>query len=116
MVNRPCLDCGALSPNTRCEVCRKQQDNQRYARRGTTTERGYGHAYRQRRPEVLDSATTCVSCGREFTDDNPATTGHVADLRDLPRELRQGTAGTAELMPQCAACNYGWPRGGDHTG
>lgn len=111
MVNRPCLDCGVLSEGTRCEIHRKRQDNTRYARRGSTTDRGYGHAYRQRRPQVLQGATHCRTCGQQFTEDNPATTGHIEDLRDLPREQRRSTAATAPLMPQCAACNYGWHRG-----
>lgn len=112
MVNRPCLDCGALTPGNRCPTHQRRQDNQRYARRGTTTERGYGYAYEQRRATVLAGATHCATCGGEFTADNPATGGHVDDLRDLPREQRRTSAATAELMPQCAACNYGWPRGG----
>lgn len=111
MVNRPCLDCGTLSPNSRCEPCRLAKDNQRYARRGSTTDRGYGHAYRQRREPVLAGATHCRTCGEEFTEDNPATAGHVNDLRDLPREQRRASAATADLMPQCATCNYGWARG-----
>jgi hypothetical protein len=111
MVNRPCLDCGELSPNTRCDVHQRMHDNARYAKRGSTTQRGYGSAYQQRRPQVLQDATHCRTCKREFTPDNPATAGHVRDLRDLPREQRQASAATAELMPQCAACNYGWPRG-----
>jgi len=116
MVNRPCLDCGTLSPASRCEACRKPRDNQRYAKRGTTTQRGYGHAYQQRRPAVLDGATHCVTCGEEFTEDNPATTGHITDLRGLPREHRRESAATADLMPQCAGCNYGWGRAGMHMG
>lgn len=111
MVNRPCLDCGVLSEGTRCEPCRISKDNQRYARRGSTTDRGYGRAYQKRRPLVLRGATHCRTCGREFTAENPATTGHVKDLRDLPREQRRVSAATADLMPQCAGCNYGWPRG-----
>lgn len=111
MVNRPCLDCGKLSEGTRCEPCRLKKDGTRYARRGSTTDRGYGHAYRQRRPQVLQGATRCVTCHEPFAPDNPATAGHVKDLRDLPREQRRVSAATAELMPQCARCNYGWQRG-----
>lgn len=111
MVNRPCLDCGALSEGTRCEPCRIAKDNTRYARRGSTTNRGYGSAYQQRRPQVLKGATHCRTCGEGFTPDNPATAGHIEDLRDLPREQRRVSAATAALMPQCARCNYGWDRG-----
>ncbi len=113
MINRPCLDCGALSPGSRCEPCRLAKNNARYARRGTSTERGYGSAYRTRRAQTLQGATHCATCGSEFTEDNPATGGHVQDLRALPRDQRRASAGTADLMPQCATCNYGWRRGVD---
>lgn len=108
MVNKPCLDCGTLSPNGRCPPCRTAHENLRYSRRGTTTERGYGHAYRARRTTVLADATHCARCGAAFTDDNPATSGHVDDLRDIPLDQRAATAAVAELMPECARCNYGW--------
>lgn len=110
MVNRPCLDCGALSPNTRCPTHRIAKDNERYARRGSTTERGYGSAYRHRRDGVVADATHCDTCGEPFTPDNPATGGHVVDLRTLPRHERKASAATAELTPQCQRCNYGWNR------
>jgi hypothetical protein len=110
MVNRPCLDCGTLTPNTRCERHRIRKDNQRYSQRGTTTQRGYGHAYRQRRERALTGATHCATCGRPFTADNPATGGHTTDLRTVPLHERKATARTADMVPQCRACNYGWNR------
>lgn len=110
MVNRPCLDCGALSPNTRCRPCQIRHGNERYAKRGTSTERGYGSAYRQRRAGVLADATHCDTCGEPFTPDNPATGGHVVDLRTMPRHERKASATTAPLTPQCQRCNYGWRR------
>lgn len=116
MVNRPCLDCGKPGPNTRCDKHRKLHANTRYAKRGSTTDRGYGSAYQLRRPQVLKGATHCRTCGEEFTEDNPATAGHIQDLRDLPREQRRVSAATADLMPQCARCNYGWVRGTGDTG
>jgi hypothetical protein len=114
MVNRPCLVCGKLSPNTRCETHRKQHDNTRYARRGTSTQRGYGHAYRVRRAEMVKTATHCAKCGQPFTPDNPPTGGHVDDLRSLPRHLRRASAATAELQPEHQRCNYGWSRSGSN--
>lgn len=111
MALKPCLDCGNLSEKGRCPSCLTAHNNQRYSQRGTTTQRGYGHAYRVRRATTLAGATHCARCGTEFTDDNPATGGHVADLRDLPLHQRAATAATAELRPECAQCNYGWAKG-----
>jgi hypothetical protein len=51
-VNKPCLDCGRLSPNTRCPACARAKDR----KRGTTSARGYGWQHQQRKAE--DEAAT----------------------------------------------------------
>lgn len=94
----PCLDCGRPGVRHRCSSCAR-------ARRGTTTERGYGHAYRKVRDEALDGETNCSSCGEPFTEDNPATGGHLVPQRD------GGTLADG-VGAHCARCNYGWRRTG----
>lgn len=107
MPNRPCLNCGTLTANRRCSPCQSAYNRTRDQRRGTSTQRGYGHAYRVRRAEALDGATHCRTCGQPFTESNPATGGHVTPLRDLSWADRQASAATAQVEPECQGCNYG---------
>jgi hypothetical protein len=107
VVNRPCLDCGTLTPKTRCPSCSSAHNRERDQRRGSATERGYGHAYRVRRAQALEGATHCRTCGQPFSESNPATGGHVVPLRSLPRHERRASAATAQVVPECQACNYG---------
>ncbi len=75
---RPCLDCGAPSQGSRCEAHRVAHDNQRYARRGTTTERGLGATHQGQRRHLLTTDRTgiCPRCGQPYTANNPATAEH----------------------------------------
>lgn len=93
---RPCLECGRLSPSSRCDQ----------HKRGSTSERGYGaeHERAKRQPEYRD-ATRCVTCEEPFTPDNPKTAGHA-------KAQRHGGTTADGIIPQCQDCNYGWRRTG----
>jgi len=97
-VHVPCIDCGRPGVRSRCPSCTR-------SRRGTTTERGYGHAYQVERAAVLAEATHCSICEEPFTEDNPATGGHLVAIRD------GGTLADG-IGPHCRRCNYGWRRTG----
>jgi hypothetical protein len=90
MPKRPCLDCGALSPNTRCPTHTRARDRAR----GTSTQRGYGWTHQQQRAHDLanhDPADPCPRCGLPLGD-GPLDEGHTEDR-----------AGYLGLMHQ--ACN-----------
>ncbi|MGD8487239.1 MAG: hypothetical protein PVH07_11435 [Chloroflexota bacterium] len=44
---------GLTARTTRCPACERARQRRRDARRGTPAERGYDHAYRTRRAEML---------------------------------------------------------------
>jgi hypothetical protein len=79
-MRKPCLDCGALSPNTRCPTHTRAKSRAR----GTTTARGYGHQHQQRKAQ--DEATTlptdpCPKCGLPLGPP-PWDQGHTDDRLD----------------------------------
>lgn len=87
----------------RCPTCLARDEQGRDQRRGTTDQRGYGWAYQQARAKAVPGQTHCATCGEPFTEDNPATGGHVRDRR---------AGGTLEhgIKAECRLCNYGWRR------
>lgn len=103
MALKQCIDCGQLSPKTRCPTCRSAKEQQRAATRGNTTQRGLGWEYQQARKTLLADHPACVYCGE------PADT---AD-HDTPRS-EGGTNHPENLLPACAHCNYS--RGGKTAG
>jgi 5-methylcytosine-specific restriction protein A len=62
---RPCSpSCPVLVRGPgKCEPCRRKAE----ARRGTSTERGYGTAWRRYRAEYLAAHPTCRKCGKPAT-------------------------------------------------
>ena len=62
---------------------------------GSTTARGYGHAWHKIRAKVLGSGSRCHYCGTLAT-----TVDHV-----IPKS-RGGTDALSNLVPACARCNY----------
>lgn len=78
---RPCLDCGALSPNTRCPTHTR-----------TTTQRGYGWTHQQARALALqdyDPDTPCPRCGLPLGEDVRAL---ALDHNDSNRATYNGLA------------------------
>lgn len=100
---RPCLDCDQLTsrPDSRCFTCACERE----LKRGRRQQRGYDTEYDNERARVLARATHCVTCGARFTEDNPATGGHVV-------ARRHGGTTADGIKPECRRCNYGWERSG----
>lgn len=106
---RPCLDCGALTTESRCPVHRALSSNLRYARRGTTRERGLSgvHAAMSKLFKDQDRSCECPccpdvhdgTCGAYGTSQNPITAGHI-----LARSLG-GQATPGNYRPECRSCN-----------
>jgi hypothetical protein len=105
MPNRPrsrCTNpaCRRLHDSTGlCPGCRRAGDSRRYARRGTTTERGLGWDHQQAAAQVLQDATHCALCGLPPRPDDPLQAGHVD-----PRE-RGGSNDPANYQPEHRSCN-----------
>lgn len=92
----PTPGCPTLTNGGQCEQHRRNRERAR----GTTTAKGYGSDYRQARRDALRNATTCWKCGQPFTPTNPATGGHVKDIR-LGGSILDG------IKAECRRCNYG---------
>lgn len=92
----PAPGCTQLTTGGHCEQHRRNYERAR----GTFTQRGYDAAYKRARTQALAKATTCWKCGCEFTPDNPATGGHVKDIR-AGGTLAHG------IKAECRRCNYG---------
>jgi RNA polymerase subunit RPABC4/transcription elongation factor Spt4 len=64
---RPCLDCGVVVENRRrCPPCESRRNCQRDAKRGTSSQRGYGADHKAERaawePIVQAGAVVCRRC------------------------------------------------------
>lgn len=87
MANKPCLDCGKLSPGTRCPDCRRARDRQRNA-----TRPHYQGDYQRRRAALKATATHCWICrepltGEPWPSPRSTTADHVVP-GDPSSELR----------------------------
>ena len=91
-LNRPCLDCGALTKGTRCPPCTRAMSNAR----GSTAQRGYGGAHQAARAALLATlpAPCGYGCGATLTPSTPWVAAHVVD----------GDA-QAGWMASCIVCN-----------
>lgn len=96
----PTPGCPRLTSGGYCTTHRAERERAR----GTRQERGYDADYDRRRKAALDGATRCSSCGAAFSDDNPATGGHVVDIR-------AGGTTADGVVAECRRCNLGWRRG-----
>jgi 5-methylcytosine-specific restriction protein A len=109
MPPRPCLDCGTPAQDTRCPTCKAANDNTRYARRGTTAQRGLAGNHARISGHYKDTHAPCAcngecgrhngTCGRQGTPENPITAGHI-----VPR-ARGGTNDPTNYQPECRSCN-----------
>ena len=65
---RPCLDCGTLSLDSRCDSCSRKRElrldniDRRQARREKKA-RLYGYEYQKRSKPIRETATNCYLCG-----------------------------------------------------
>lgn len=69
---RHCLDCGRLTPNTRCPTHQRQRDN--------STTRGYGTHHQQQRAILADTLPTpCYYCGHIIPPTARWVAAHIID-------------------------------------
>jgi len=76
---RPCLDCGKLTPNSRCPDDEQVRQRAKDAKRGTAHQRGLGAAHRAERQSLISEVgpiASCPRCGRPITPQNPITGEH----------------------------------------
>jgi hypothetical protein len=97
---KPCLDCGALSPNTRCPTHTRAKSRAR----GTTTARGYGTEHARLRAQLVATyhpSDLCPKCGQPL---GPAPSlldlGHTDDRQGWTGlEHREHNRATAKKRP-----------------
>ena len=96
---KPCLDCHRLSAGSRCPTCTSARAAQRDAQRGSSAQRHYDYAHRQRRTQLLPRALgqPCPRCGEPMTDPARMDAGHSTDLAYDPTSV-------ADHM-LCSRCN-----------
>lgn len=87
---KPCLTCGALSPNTRCPTHAHL----------TTGARGSTRRSRTIRDQVIARDNyQCQTCGR------PVTGGHDTHIDHVTRKRHGGTDDPTNLRTTCQHCN-----------
>lgn len=96
---RPCLTCSIpTTRGTRCPLCeaghQAQRNHERDAKRGSSTQRGYGSDYRKARTKLLAGDPACHWCGALAT-----TADHL-----IP--LARGGGVEGNLVPSCGPCNF----------
>lgn len=94
---RPCSTpgCPALSRARYCEKHAKQED----ARRGSSSARGYGHAWRKLRLTILAERPLCEECEAR---------GLVVAAKHVDHRIARARGGTDEsdnLASLCASCH-----------
>lgn len=72
---RPCLDCGKLGTESRCDECRKAAERIRSRERGTRPH--YAGDYRRRAALVRENASLCWICGDATRPGDPWQADHV---------------------------------------
>lgn len=107
---RICLDCGTKCDGPRCGPCARVQDNARYARRGSTKERGLSGAHARMSAEFKRLNLPCVDCGMRGTPANPITAGHIV------ARANGGRSDPTNYVPQCRSCNSKQGTGGPPRG
>lgn len=73
---RPCLGCGEPGPATRCQDCEAERLARVDARRGSATQRGYDHAWRQLSERARAAQPFCSECHHIGSKSNPLTVHH----------------------------------------
>lgn len=79
---RPCLTCGKLTTNSRCEPC----DKQAHAH--------YRGDYARRAKHIRETAIRCHLCGQGYKQDDPWTADHL-----IPGSTK------SPLLPAHRSCN-----------
>ena len=93
---RHCLGCDVLIPSgSRCASCAAIND----AKRGSTSQRGYGTAWQQLSRQVIREEGACRVCGHTGSKANPLTADHVTP------KAQGGTDERSNLQCLCRAHN-----------
>ncbi len=113
----------ATSPHQRCAPCQAVADNARYARRGTTSQRGYGSGHQTARRQAVEAfrpGQPCARCGRPIWRAEDADLGHAdgqqgyRGLEHAACNRRAGAlAGAASRKPAAAGPGLGEDEGED---
>lgn len=74
---KPCLDCGKLSYESRCEVHRQRVQQLRDVKRAEHKKLYYNTDYRKRAKIVRDTAIVCHICGDGARADDPWQADHL---------------------------------------
>jgi hypothetical protein len=74
---KPCLDCGKLSLESRCETHRKRVEQLRDVRRAAHKSNYYNTSYRRRAKAVRDTAIVCHICGDGARANDPWQADHL---------------------------------------
>ena len=97
---RLCNGCGCRyqsyrNSRGRCRDCLREYERERRQRRGSTAQRGYGHAWQELRRVQLARQPYCAECGA--TAD--LTVDHIVPL------ARGGRGELSNLQTLCRSCN-----------
>ena len=74
---KPCLDCGALSYGSRCEIHQRRVEQLRDVRRAEKKRVLYNSEYRKQAAYVRATAITCHICGDGARLDDPWQADHL---------------------------------------
>lgn len=116
MPQRPCLDCGALSNDSRCEQHRLQRGRAKEAARARPgpRQRGLDHQYDTNRAILLAASTLCWLCGHDGADQAdhylPVSQGGTSALSNL-----RPAHGTAPCQVCGRRCNQERGTRSDHN-
>ena len=74
---KPCLDCGALSYNSRCEIHARRVEQLRDIKRASKKRILYNSDYRKQAAIVRATAIACHICGDGARADDPWQADHL---------------------------------------
>jgi 5-methylcytosine-specific restriction endonuclease McrA len=94
-----CVGCGRLKEQSPCVGCSGEYQRRRDARRGNSSQRGYGYAHRRNSAHVGVGSTHCPRCGSTYTHDNPMTRDHI-----IPKS-KGGMNNKENYQELCRTCN-----------
>lgn len=102
---RLCPGCGTRTRTPgRCPACKRKHQRERDQLRGSSSQRGYGAAWRKLRAAVIQAQPYCTFCGHTGSTDNPLSVDHIK-----PR-VEGGTDDPSNLRVLCLAHNRRRPR------
>ena len=88
------VGCSQLTSERHCQVHKRQREQQRTAKRGTATQRGYDAEWRRIRAAILEAEPLCRMCQAVATE-----VDHIVPMH------RGGTNHPSNLQPMCRSCH-----------